>query len=104
MAGLFMRGRMNGMHWWKNRTRFDAEMHEAFATMYLIGAAVFSVFWLIDTSDWQPGLAALATIALTMYHFWRGRVQFRLRTILVFVTYAAVVIGLSSAAIHILRK
>jgi hypothetical protein len=95
---------MGGMRWWKNRTRFDPEMHEAFATMYFIGAVVCGACWLLDTSDWQVGLVAIAILALAMFHFWKCRIQFSLRTALIFMTYAAVVVGLSSAALHLLRK
>jgi hypothetical protein len=92
------------MRWWKNRTPFDPEMHEAFATMYLIGAVVFGVSLVFDSSDWRAGLIALAIVALAMFHFWQSRVQFSLRTVLIFMTYTAVVMGLSSAALHLLRK
>lgn len=93
---------MRGMSWWKNGTKFDPELHEAFATMYFIGAVVCGVCWLLDSSDWQAGLVVLAILALAMFHFWRSRVQFSLRTVLIFMTYTAVVIGLISALRHLI--
>jgi hypothetical protein len=95
---------LGGMRWWKSPTKLDPEMHEAFATMYLIGAVICGVSWLLNSSDWQAGLIALAALALAMFHFWRSRIQFSLRTVLIFMTYTAVIIGLSSAALHYLKK
>src|SRR5689334_19092290 len=89
--------------WWKSRTRFDLEMHEAVATMYLIGALVIGAFWLFDPSDCQGGLIALATLALATFHFWRGRVQFSLRTVLVIMTYTAVIVGLIASLRRLIK-
>jgi hypothetical protein len=80
--------------WWKNRTPFDTEMHEEYGTLYFIIAVIVRVCWLFDPSDWRDGLIALAILALATFHFWRSRVQFSLRTILVFMTYTAVIVGL----------
>lgn len=91
------------MRWWKNRPPFDPKLHEAYATFYFICTLLFAACWLTDPSDWRGGSIALAGLAVATFHFWRGRVQFSLHTLLVFMTYAAVVIGLTSALRHLVK-
>ena len=95
-----MRDRMAAMRWWKNRPPFDPELREAYATFYFICTLLFVACWLSNPSDLRGGLIVLAGLAIAMFHFRRGRVQFSLHTLLVFMTDTAVVVGLASALRH----
>jgi hypothetical protein len=110
-----MRGRMGGMRyrklknalsvmcgrnvvrWWKDKTPPDPEIQEANAFVCAMAAVFLGVCWLFGcltgSVDWQTGLIALASLAAAMFIWWRLRVQFSLRSMLIATTLFAVVLG-----------
>jgi hypothetical protein len=93
------------MCWWKNQTPTDPESHEAYGTLYLIYALLIGASWLVlGRPDWQTGLLLFACLAVAIFYFWRGRVQFSLYILLTFMTYTAVVIGAYSTLYHLVKQ
>jgi hypothetical protein len=88
----------NVVRWWKVKTPPDPEIQGAQAFVYSIAAVLGGVLWLFGylkgSTDWHTGLLAIAYLAAALFVWWRLRVQFSLRSMLIATTLFAVVLGL----------
>jgi len=88
----------NIVRWWKDKTPPDPEIQAANAAfVYFMLSVLGGFFWLLGylygSADWHTGLLTVANLAVAMFIWWRLRVQFSLRSLLITTTLVAVVLG-----------